>query len=245
MVESTQHEIKQSKWPLIISLLLLLIIVASYFIFPGVEKQVNEAYQVLTSGNKEKISSWVSQLGIWGPIFIIVAMIMQMFLLVIPSPLLMVVSVLAYGPFWGAFIAICAVFAAATIGYWIGRLLGVVIIYKLVGQKKEEQIEYYVDRYGAWAVVITRISPMLSNDIISFVSGILKMGYWKFIGATVAGITPLAILIAYFGENNDRLKNGLLWTSVISLVIFIIYIIYDRKKNPVTRDKKKGKKEKN
>jgi uncharacterized membrane protein YdjX (TVP38/TMEM64 family) len=82
-------------------------------------------------------------------------------------------------------------------------------------------------------VFITRITPLLSNDAISFVSGILGMNYWKFIAATIGGITPLVILMAWFGENNERLKNGLIWTSVVSFAILIAWIIIDRKKNPV------------
>ena len=89
-----------------------------------------------------------------------------------------------------------------------------------------------MEKYGFWAVIITRLAPFLSNDAISFVGGILRMGYWKFIGATLAGILPLAALIGYLGENRERLKSGLIRVSVISLVLFIGYVIYNRKKNP-------------
>jgi uncharacterized membrane protein YdjX (TVP38/TMEM64 family) len=211
--DEQDQEINQSKWPLIISGLIVAGLVASYFLVPEIRDFFRNAYKVLTSENESRISGWVSQLGFWGPAFIVFTMIAQMFLLVIPSPLLMVISVLAYGPFWGALISIVAIFFASTIGYWIGRYLGVTTIFKLIGSKKEKKIEDYVERYGYWAVIITRLAPMLSNDAISFVGGILRMKYWKFIGATMIGITPLAVLIAYFGENNDRLKTGLIWTS--------------------------------
>ncbi|MBR9999207.1 MAG: TVP38/TMEM64 family protein [Cyclobacteriaceae bacterium] len=225
-----QREVKQSKWPLFVSLILIAVLVASYFLIPDFRNFLKNAFEVLTSENESRISGWVNEMGIWGPIFIVVTMVLQMFLLVIPSPLLMVVSVLAYGPFLGAFISIIAVFSAPTVGYWIGRLFGLSVIFKLIGSRKEKKIEHYVESYGYWAVIITRLAPMLSNDAISFVGGILEMKYWKFIGATLIGITPLAILIAYFGENNDRLKTGLIWTSVISLVLFAGYIVYDHRR---------------
>ena len=223
------QEIKQSKWPLIISAVIIGGLVASYFLVPEIRDFFRNAFKVLTSENENRISNWVDQLGLWGPVFIVSTMVAQMFLLVIPSPLLMVVSVLAYGPFWGVLISIVAIFFASSIGYWIGRLLGVNTIFRLIGSRKEQKIEHYVERYGYWAIVITRLAPMLSNDAISFVGGILKMKYWKFIGATLVGITPLAVLIAFFGENNDRLKSGLIWTSVVSLVIFAGYVVYDHK----------------
>jgi uncharacterized membrane protein YdjX (TVP38/TMEM64 family) len=157
-------------------------------------------------------------------------MVIQMFLLIVPSPLLMLVSILAYGPIWGSLLAVGAIFTASTVGYFVGKFLSQVTVEKIIGQKKEQSLEFYVNKYGFWAVVITRLAPLLSNDAISFVAGIAKMKYIKFISATLVGIIPLTILFAWFGENNDRLKTGLIWTTAISLLIFIAYVIYDRKK---------------
>ena len=72
--------------------------------------------------------------------------------------------------------------------------------------------------------------PFRSNDAISFVAGILKMNYWKFISATILGIAPLTFLIAITGEDIDSLKIGLLWGSIVSLLIFGIYIWWDKKR---------------
>src|SRR5690554_3286442 len=220
----------QSKLPLIISVIIIVSGVASYFLIPEVNSFLKEAYETLTSENEGRISQWVDRLDFWGPLFIILAMSLQMFLLVIPSPLLIIISILAYGPLWGSILSIIAVAIASTLGFFIGKYLGQAFIHKMIGQKKEKKLIYYVNRYGLWAVVITRLTPILSNDAISLVSGILRMNYWKFIGATLAGITPLVILIAWFGENNDRLRNGLIWISAVSVILLFIYIVIDRKK---------------
>ncbi len=230
MSEPEKSENKKSRLPLILSIILFAAVIGSYFLIPDVKNFLQEAYRTLTSEDEERISSWVEQLGLWGPAFIIIAMSLQMFLLVIPSPLLIVISVLAYGPVMGSILSIIAVGIASTLGFFIGKYLGEAFITKLIGKKKEEKITELVDRYGTWAVFITRITPVLSNDAISFASGILQMKFLKFIGATLAGITPLTLLIAYFGETNDRLKWGLFLVSLISLVFLAIYIIYDRKK---------------
>ena len=230
--EKQSENVKQSKWPLIISLGIVATLVLLYFAVPDVKNFFKEAFNILTSGNNQRISNWVDELDFWGPLFIVLAMVIQMFLIVIPSPLLMLVSVLAYGPWLGTLISVTAIFTASTVGYIVGKYLGKVTIARIVGNKKEKQIEFYVEKYGFWAVIITRLAPFLSNDAISFVGGILRMGYWKFIGATLAGILPLAVLIGYLGENWERLKTGLIWVSAISIVLFVGYVIYDRKKNP-------------
>lgn len=153
-----------------------------------------------------------------------------MFLLVIPSIALMVVSILAYGPVGGSLIILASIFTASSIGYWIGHYFGPVIVEKLIGHKTEKKIADFIEDYGFWAVIITRLNPFLSNDAISFVGGILKMGYWRFIGATLVGISPLTLFIAIIGDNTESLTTGLLWGSLVSLIIFGFYIYWDRRK---------------
>ncbi|UZH55059.1 TVP38/TMEM64 family protein [Salinimicrobium tongyeongense] len=221
--------VKQSKAPLYISLAIIAALVLGYFFIPQVQEFLNTAWEVLTSGDKQRTREWVSQFGWFGPIVIVVTMILQMFLLVIPTPLLMVVTVLAYGPWAGAGILFVAVFMASSIGYFIGRYFGPVIVEKLVGHKTEKKIADFIDDYGFWTVIVVRLSPFLSNDAISFVGGVLKMGYWKFIGATMIGISPLIVFIAYLGGDYERLKTGLIWTSIISLVLFIGFVWWDKK----------------
>lgn len=221
-------DIKQSKWPLYITGAILAALIASYFISSSFQANINEGWEVLTSGDEKQISSWVAQFGFWGPFFIILAMVAQMFLLVINVVALMLVAIIAYGPVWGSLIAIAAVLTASTIGYMIGRGLGEAGVRRIIGPKAEEKVCGFVSDYGIWAVIIARISPFLSNDAVSFVAGIAKMGYLRFILATLAGITPLTILLAWLGEDNDRLINGLIWVGGVSLALFIGYVVYDK-----------------
>ncbi|SOC80119.1 Uncharacterized membrane protein YdjX, TVP38/TMEM64 family, SNARE-associated domain [Salinimicrobium sediminis] len=227
-VETTS--IKKSKAPLYISLAIIAAVILSYFFIPEVKDFLSNAWSVLTSGDEQRTRAWVAQFGWFGPIIIILTMILQMFLIVIPTPLLMVVTVLAYGPWIGAIILFLAIFLASSFGYFIGRYFGPVIVEKLIGYKTERKISDFIEEYGFWTVIVIRLSPFLSNDAISFVGGVLKMGYWKFIGATMIGISPLIIFIAYLGGDYERLKTGLIWTSVISLVLFIAFVWWDKKR---------------
>ncbi|MBD1395589.1 TVP38/TMEM64 family protein [Pontibacter sp. JH31] len=241
MNQTTQkqpEETKQSKWPLLITGGILAALVLAYFVSSGFQAHINEGWAVLSSGDEKKISVWVEQFGFWGPFFIVLAMVAQMFLLVINVVALMLVAIVAYGPVWGSLIAITAVLVASSIGYMIGRGLGEAGVQKIIGHKAEEKVSGFVADYGTWAVIIARISPFLSNDAVSFVAGITKMGYIRFILATLAGITPLTILLAWLGEEKDRLVNGLIWVGGVSLTVFIGYVVYDKyfkKQSPDSR----------
>jgi len=231
MQEKENQQESKSRIPLYLSIGLIGGLVACYFLVPSIHQFLDEAWNVLTSNDEKRIESWVSGFGWLGFFVLILAMILQMFLLVIPSLLLMVVCVLAYGPFLGSLLILVSVVAASSVGYFIGIRLGDSLVDKLLGKKTTIQIEKFINAYGFWAIIVTRLNPFLSNDAISFVGGILKMGYWKFIGATLIGILPLTVLIAILGNSTETLKTGLLWGSVVSLLIFGLYVWWDKSKS--------------
>src|SRR5687767_3585592 len=70
-------------------------LIASYFIFPGFNEGVKEAFDVLTSDDESRIESWVAQFGMMGPVVIILAMTVQMFLFIVPNVLLMMIAIIS------------------------------------------------------------------------------------------------------------------------------------------------------
>lgn len=182
---------------------------------------------MITSEDKDQIRDWVKRFGMLGPLVLILAMGAQMFMLIVPNILLFAIAIICYGPVWGGLISLVGVFISSSLGYVIGKKLGPSAIDRFVSQKIQEKIQLYIERYGMKAVMIFRLSS-LSTDSLGFVAGILEMNYRKYIIATLIGVTPVIVLIAIYGTNG-KLETALIWLASISLVIFIIYIILDRK----------------
>lgn len=230
MTSVKEKDRKKRPWPFIISLLMIAAVWSAYFLLPGFRDFIREAYGVLTSNNQARISNWVAQFGLWGPLMILVVMVAQMFLFVIPSILVMIVTILAYGPVWGSVITVTGILIVSSLGYAVGAYLGPRIVRKLVDETSEKKMGRFVQDYGIWAVIIARINPFFSNDATSFVAGLLRMGYWRFIGGTFTGILPLTIGIAVLGENIESLKAALLWVSLVSVAGLGVYIAVDARR---------------
>lgn len=235
--KSTRSEKGQSKWPLIISLLLIGGLVASYFLFPGFKAGVNEAYDVLTSDDKERTQEWVKQFGALGPIVLIVSMSLQMFLLFVPNLLLFIIAILSYGPVWGSLICLAGVFASSSLGFYIGRKLGPHAIDRFVSEETQDKIGVFVERYSVKAIFIMRLSS-LSSDALGFVAGILEMNYRKYILSTMAGIAPVILLLAIYGQSG-KIEKALIWIGAVSLVLLLGYIILDKNKRVQAYKKKR------
>lgn len=217
---------KKSKLPFFISLCILISLVAGYFLIPGFRQFIDKSFQVLISGDRDQINQWVEQLGFWGPLAIILGLVIQMFMLVVPTLVLMIVAVLAYGPWMGGFYALTGILLASATAYYIGFAGSNVFLNKLMGKKTRDRLTGYTDKFGVWLVFIARIHPMLSNDTVSFVMGIVRLNFWKFMLATIAATLPMLALIGYLGSDMQRLKTGLFWLSGIAIVAGIVYFIY-------------------
>lgn len=210
----------------ILSGIVLLGLVVLYFTYPQFQEQVKEIWRVLISEDRDYIKKYMEQFGFWGPLAIIVFIILQMFLLIFPSWLPIIVGVLAYGFWWGILINLVGVGIASTIGYFIGgRLKGF-----LISKKKLKKMRFWISHYSFGTVILFRVSPFFSNDAISFIAGIFRMDYKKFMLATYCGMIPLSFAVAYFSQDLDRLETGLYWIGGIGAILYAFYIYLDHKK---------------
>ena len=221
------------KGPILIYLSLAVLFGACYFFIPQFKQEIDTAVDVLTGEDEERIQRWVSTFGIMGPVVLVVGMMVQMFLFVIPNVLLMMIAIVSYGPVWGAVISFVGVFAASSLGYFIGGKLNKVTLARFVSLKNQRKIGEFIQDYGMGTIMITRMCSF-SNDALSFVAGMLKMDYKKYILSTLIGITPLIVTLAIFGKN-EKIEWALIWITAASLVMLVVYIIIDKKRKKKMR----------
>lgn len=182
------------------------------------------------SDDRERTREYFKQFGIWGPLAIIIFIILQMFLIFFPSFLPIIIAIMAYGFWLGILISLIGIGIASTIGYYIGRKLKGALLNKWLGEKNLEQMDFWISNYSFGVVVLFRISPFLSNDAISFIAGMLKMDYKKFMAATMAGMVPLSLAIGYFSEDISTLEDGLYWIGGAGLLLYALYVYIDYKR---------------
>lgn len=199
------------------------LLVILYFTYSPFQNALQEAWNVLLSEDEKRIQEYVQQFGMLGPLAIIIFIILQMFLIVFPSWLPIIVGVLAYGFWWGVLINLIGVGIASTIGYYIGKTFKTTF----VSDKKYEKMKFWIDNYSFGTVVLFRISPFFSNDAISFIAGIFRMSYKKYMLATYTGMIPLSLAVGYFSTDVDKLENGLYWVGGAGAVLYAVYIYID------------------
>lgn len=223
----------------IISGISLLLLVLAYFFIPSFQAFTDEAWGIIWNEDHEEIQEYFKKFGLWGPLAIVIFIVLQMFLLVFPTWIPIIVAVLAYG-FWpGVLINLIGIGISSFIGYRIGDKLEDKVFRGFMSHQKMEKMRFWIHHYGFWTVVLFRISPFLSTDSISFLAGIFEMDFKRFITATYAGMVPLTIAVGYFASDFERLEDGLFWIGGAGIVLYGVYVYLDysrrKKRGPVTR----------
>lgn len=215
--------------PVLLALLLLAgLLLGAYFVFPGFKAHIDGVYSLLSSGNQQAIQAWVAGLGWLGPLSIIGLMIAQTLVSVVPMSLVMLVSVLAFGPVFGGILGWVGAIIAAMVGYSLARLLGPVVVDRFVSEEIRRKVEVQVERYGPWAIIALRLSFVVPTDSVNFVAGLVRMHPLKFLLATALGALPVAVVMAWLGADFSRLGPFLLAASIVGLVALGSWILYDR-----------------
>ncbi|PYE55832.1 TVP38/TMEM64 family protein [Deinococcus yavapaiensis] len=210
---------------------LLLGAVSSYFFVPDVREFANAALAALRVGDEARLRDLVAGFGVWGPIALLALNLVQAVLAALPALPIMIVSVLAYGPLWGGLLAWSGLLLASSLGYWIGRTLGGRAMERFVNPKAAVDIHDFVERYGFWAIVAARLSPLLPSDAVSIVAGTAKYGFRKFLLSTALGSSPVIVLIVLVGADVARLLWTLGLASVVTVVAFGLMVRRDRRNN--------------
>jgi uncharacterized membrane protein YdjX (TVP38/TMEM64 family) len=141
--------------------------------------------------------TWLSGAGAGSAVLIVALLALDVFLPV-PSSLVMVLSGAAFGVGKGAALALLGSVAGEWLGFELVRRFGRRAAAWLMGSDNIEPFEHFFQRHGVAAIIITRPLPIVM-ETMSLVAGLSTMSRSAFLGASLAGTTPIVLVYAYAG----------------------------------------------
>lgn len=208
-----------------------------YAFVPAVNKSFNTIAKMFYSGDFTVMREFVASYGAYAAVVSFVLMILQSIAAPLPAFILTVANANLFGWWQGAILSWSSAMAGAAICFFIARILGRDIVVKLNGNKGVKQIEDFFEKYGKTSVLVARLLPFISFDIVSYVAGLTPMSFWGFFIATGIGQLPATIVYSYVGGmltgGAKLLVNGLLIMFAVFGVVAILRQIYTerQKKN--------------
>lgn len=174
--------------------------IAAYLLLPELRAEVDRAALLLARGDVAALRDYLLSFGPWAPVISALLMVLQSLIAPLPAFLLAFANGLAFGTFWGGLLSFGSALLASTLSFWLGRGLGRNAVEALVGGSGLASTDAWFARHGAWAVLVARLVPIVSFDLISYAAGLSAMRFRWFIAATALGITPATFLYAFLGE---------------------------------------------
>ena len=200
------------------------ILIGAYFIIPEYKNFMDMTFKAFASGDFEKMRDFVANYGAYAAIVSFLLMILQS----VAAPLPAFIITLA-----NAILSWSSAMAGAAICFYIARILGREAAEKLTSKAGLNSIDNFFERYGTHSILIARLLPFISFDLVSYAAGLTAMKFLPFFIATGVGQLPATIIYSYVGGmltgGAKFLMTGLLILFALSALIILLRKMYTEK----------------
>jgi len=216
-----------SRQSTVIVIAAIVVAVTAYLSLPSFREAIDVVIGILSLRDPQQaIQSFRDYLlgfGVWAPVISSLLMIFQAVAAPLPAFVVTFTNGLLFGWVWGTLLSWSSAMLGAALCFWIARSLGRPVVEKLVGGTKALDVsDIFFARYGNRAILISRLLPFVSFDIISYGAGLTPVSFWKFLLATGIGQLPATVIYSYLGQNLTGSVQVLFWIFSITTAIFVL-----------------------
>ena len=225
---------KQKNWiKKVVVIVILAILVASYYLVPSVRELMNQIFRMFASGDFTVVKDFVASYGAYAAVISFLLMILQSIAAPLPAFLITFANANLFGWWQGAILSWSSAMAGAAVCFFIARILGRDVAEKLTSKAGLKQIDTFFEKYGKNTILICRLLPFISFDIVSYAAGLTSMSFGAFFLATGLGQLPATIVYSYVGGmltgGAKMFVTGLMLLFALSALIVLIRKIYTEK----------------
>ena len=226
---------KKSLIKKIILLLIIVICVLSYFFIPIVNSNINAIFKMFATGDFNVVKEFVASYGHYAMAVSFMLMVFQSIAAPLPAFLITFANANLFGWKAGALLSWSSAMAGAAVCFYIARILGRDFVEKLTSKTGLNQVDEFFAKYGRQSILIARLLPFISFDIVSYAAGLTSMNFLSFFIATGIGQLPATIVYSYVGGmltgGAKLFVTALLILFALSALIILLRQIYKSKKD--------------
>ena len=210
-----------------------------YLFVPAVNQFVNDIVQMFRTGDFESMRTFIAQYGHWAMLVSGLLMIFQSLAAPLPAFFITLSNANLFGWWQGCILSFVSSMLGAAMCFYIARILGRDVVEKICTRGALKQIEDFFAQYGKKCILVARLLPFISFDVVSYAAGLTAMDFWGFFIATGLGQLPACVVYSYVG---GMLTGGaqLLFTGLLCLFALFVLVAIIRS---VWVSRQKAKKE--
>ena len=212
---------------------IVIALIAIYFFVTPVKAAINRVVFIFSMLDVEVIKEYILSFGIWAPVISFFLMIFQAVAAPLPAFLITFANAGLFGWIWGALLSWASAMAGAALCFYIARFFGRGAVEKLTGKFALDSVDGFFEKYGNYTILITRLLPFVSFDLVSYAAGLTSMSFWSFFWATGLGQLPATLVYSYVGGmltgGAKKFIMGLFILFALSVFIFLFKKVWDDK----------------
>lgn len=216
-----------------IKLAVILSIVCAFLFIKPLNLMIRQMIMTLSMVNVDAAIGYIRSFGIWAPVISFTLMILQSVAAPLPAFIITFANAALFGWFWGAVLSWSSAMVGAALCFYIAKLLGRRTVEKLTSKFALEEIDKFFNKHGKYAILIARLLPFVSFDIVSYAAGLTSMSFWSFFWATGLGQLPATIIYSIVGGmlvgGAKIAVMGLLILFALSAFAFMMKKIWNEK----------------
>lgn len=207
--------------------------ILAYLFVKPLNTAINQAFFMLRMVNVDAIKEYILSFGILAPIVSFLLMVFQSLVAPLPAFVITFANAGLFGWWKGAVLSWSSAMVGAVLCFYIAKFYGRNVVEKLTSKYALENVDAFFDKYGKYAILIARLLPFISFDIVSYAAGLTSMSFWSFFWATGLGQLPATIVYSYVGGmltgSVKTFVMGLLMLFAVSILVFMIKQIWQEK----------------
>lgn len=150
------------------------------------------------------------------PVIVVAAFVLGG-LVVAPVSVLMLASVVTFGPIRGGLYALAGALASASVVFWIGRMVGRSSVERMLGERAR-RVEDVLSDHGLMTVAVARNIPVAPFSVVNLIAGASPLGFRDYFFGTLLGFLPALTALAIVGDRVARLLQQPDRSSLLTLV---------------------------
>ena len=210
----------------LIKVIIVIAVISLYFFIPSIKENVNQAVSILNNLDVDMLKKYILSFGMWAPTVSFILMILQSVIAPIPAFIITFANAGLFGWINGAILSWTSSMVGATLCFYIARFLGRDVVIKLTSNQGLNKVDKFFGKYGNYAILIARLLPFISFDIVSYAAGLTSMKFSAFFIATGIGQLPATIIFSYIvgvlTGTTKTLVTGLLFIFALSAIIALL-----------------------
>ena len=210
-----------------ISLLAAAVFLVLFFAVPPFRDWLTSIFALFK--DPQAMREYIAAYGPLAPVISAFLMILQSVAAPLPAFLITFTNGLLFGVWWGAALSWSSAMLGAALCFFIARYFGRPIVVKLTSESALATSDRFFERYGKHAVLIARLVPIISFDVVSYGSGLTGIGFLGFWIATGIGQLPATIVYSYLGDEATGTIKILFWAFGIVIAISIVTVLIKRR----------------